>query len=64
MCILIVMHGRNVITIDPRIPTMPGRSTLGLHRPGKTLLRRQAEQAERSAVRGSAGRVKGELHRT
>ena len=25
-------------TIDPRIPTMPGRSTSDFHRPGKILL--------------------------
>ena len=27
------MHGRSRLTIDPRIPTMPGRSTSGFHRP-------------------------------
>ena len=25
------MHGGSHMTIDPRIPTMPGRSTLGFH---------------------------------
>ena len=29
------MHGRSRGTIDPRIPTTPGRSTLGFHRPGR-----------------------------
>ena len=28
---LILMHGRSLMTIDPRIPTMPGRSTSGFH---------------------------------
>ena len=30
----IVMHGRSLMGIDPRIPAMPGRSTPGFHRPG------------------------------
>ena len=50
------MHGRSLMTIDPRIPTMPGRSASGFHRPG----RHRVHQA-RSAVRGSADRMKGEL---
>ena len=33
--LLIMMHGRSRMTIDPRIPTMPGRSTSGFHRPGR-----------------------------
>ena len=33
--VLIIMHGRGRITTDPRIPTMPGRSTSGFHRPGR-----------------------------
>ena len=28
-----VTHGRSRMTTDPRIPTMPGRITLGFHRP-------------------------------
>ena len=28
------MHGRSRMTIDPYIPTMPGRSTSGFHQPG------------------------------
>ena len=43
--------------IDPRKPTMPGRSTSGLHQRGRYCL----HQA-RSAVRCSASRMKGELH--
>ena len=51
------MHGRSRVTIDPRTPTMPGRSTPGFHQPGRHCL----HQA-RSAVRCSASRMKGELH--
>ena len=29
------MHGRTRMTIDPRIPTMPGRSMSGFHRPSR-----------------------------
>ena len=29
------VHGRSRMTIDPRIPTMPGRSTSGFHQPGR-----------------------------
>ena len=50
------VHGRSRMTIDPRIPTMPGRSTSGFHQPGRHCL----HQA-RSAVRCSASRMKGEL---
>ena len=55
--VLIVMHGRSRVIIDPRTSTMPGRSTSSFHRPGRYCL----HQA-RSAVRCSASRVKGELH--
>ena len=51
------MHGRSRMTIEPRIPTMTGRSTSRFHRSG----RRHLHQA-RSAVRCSVGRMKGELH--
>ena len=51
--------GRSRMTIDPRIPTMPGRSISGFHRPGRHCL----HQA-RSAVRCPASRMKGELHPT
>ena len=53
------MHGRSLMTIDLRIPTMPGRSTSGCHRPGRHCL----HQA-RSAVWCRASRKKGELHPT
>ena len=33
--VLIIMHGRSRTIIDPRIPTMPGRSTTGFNRPGR-----------------------------
>ena len=49
-----LVHGRGRMTIDPCIPTMPGRSTSGFHRPGRHYL----HQA-RSAVRCSASRMKG-----
>ena len=55
--VLDIMHGRNRMTVDPRIPTMSGRSSSGLHRPGRCCL----PQA-RSAVRCSASRTEGELH--
>ena len=51
------VHGRSRMAIDPRIPTMPGRSTSGFHQLG-TLCLHQA----RSAVRCSASRMKGGLH--
>ena len=31
----IFMHVRSRMTIDPRIPTMPGRSTSSFHQPGR-----------------------------
>ena len=31
----IVKHGRGRMTVDPRIPTMPGPSTSGVHRPAR-----------------------------
>ena len=49
--------GRSRMTIDPRIPTMPGRSTSAFHEPGK-----HCWHQARSAVRCSASRPKGELH--
>ena len=50
----IFMHGRSRMTIDPRIPTMPGRSTPGFHQSGRHCLRQA-----RGAVRCSASRLKG-----
>ena len=57
--VLDVMHGRGRTTVDPRIPTMPGRRTSSFHQPGRYCL----HQA-RSAVRCWASRIKGELHPT
>ena len=33
--VLDLMHGRSRMTIDPRIPTRPGRSMSGFHQPGR-----------------------------
>ena len=52
-----LVHGRSRMTIDPRIPALPGRSTSVFHQPGRHCL----HQA-RSDVRCSASRMKGELH--
>ena len=54
-----VMHGHSRMTVDPRIPTMPGRNTSGFSRPGRHRLHRA-----RSAVRYWAIRMKGEPHPT
>ena len=51
------VHGRSRMTMDPRIPSMPGRSMSVFHQPGRHCL----HQA-RGAVRCSASRMKGELH--
>ena len=51
------VRGRSHMTIDPRIATMPGRSTSAFHQPDRHCL----HQA-RSAVRCSASCIKGELH--
>ena len=48
---------RSRMTMNPRIPTMPGRSTSGFHRPARRCL----DQA-RSAVRCSASGMKGWRH--
>ena len=55
----IFVHGRSCMTINPCIPTMPGRSTSGFHRPG-----RYCSHQARSAVRSSPSCMKGELHPT
>ena len=47
------VHGRSRMTIDPRIPTMPGRSTSCVHQPGRHCLRQA-----RSAMRCSTSRIK------
>ena len=44
--VLIVMDGRSRMTIDPRIPTMPGRSMSGFHRPGRHCLHQSAKRRE------------------
>ncbi|CAM9709040.1 unnamed protein product, partial [Laminaria digitata] len=33
--VIIIMHGGSRMTMDPRIPTVPGRSMKGFHRPGR-----------------------------
>ena len=53
--VLDLMHRRSRMTIDARIPTTPGRSMSGFHRPG-----RQCLHQARSAVRCPASRTKGE----
>ena len=47
------------MTIDPRIPKIPGRGTSGFHRSGRHCLHKA-----RSAVRCFSIRMKGELHPT
>ena len=51
------VHRRSLMTMDPRIPPVPGRSTSGFHQPGRHCL----HQA-RSAVRCAASCMKDELH--
>ena len=46
-----IMHGRSLMAIDPRIPTMPGRNTSGFHQPGRHCLHQ-----------ASAKRRRGEFH--
>ena len=50
-----IMHGRSHVIIDPCIPTMPGRSMSGFHRPGRHCLHQ-----ERSTGGCWASRMKGE----
>ena len=57
--VLIAMHGRGRATKDHPIPTIPGRSTSGFHRPGRHYLLQA-----RSAMRCSGSPVKGEQHQT
>ena len=52
-----LMHGRSRKIIDLRIPTTPGRSVSGFHRPGRHCL-----HLARSAVRRPRCRTKGDLH--
>ena len=51
------VHGCSRMSIDPRIPTMPGQSTSGFHLPGRHRLHQAGY-----GVRCSASRMKGELH--
>ena len=55
------VHCRNLeaIVIDPRIPTMPGRSTSSFSRPG-----RHRVHQSRNAMTCSASRMKSDLHST
>ena len=41
--VLVIMHGRSRMTIDPCIPTMPARSTSGFHGPGRHCLPKRRE---------------------
>ena len=41
-----VLHGRFRMTIDRRIPAMTGRSTSGIHRPGRRCLRQATKCRE------------------
>ena len=47
------VHGRSRMTIDLRIPTMPGRSTSGFHQPGR--------KEEGGGGKGGLGRQKYQL---
>ena len=40
------VHGRSRVTIDPRIPTMLGRSTSGFHQPGRHCMHQSAKRRE------------------
>ena len=42
--IVIFMHGRSRMTIDPCIPTMPGRTTSGFHPSGRRRLHPSAKR--------------------
>ena len=57
--VLVTMHGRSRTAIDPRIPTMPGRSTSSFYRAG-----RHRYHQTRSDVRCWASRMRCELHST
>ena len=41
-----VMHGRSRVTINPGIPTLPGRIRSGCHRPGRHWLAPSAKRRE------------------
>ena len=52
VCVVDIMHGRGRMTVDPRIPTIPGRSTLGFHRLGRHCLP-QVKSESPSSVEGA-----------
>ena len=56
------MHGRSCMTIDPRIPTMPGQSTSRFDQPSRRWL--VGPSAMRREVMVEASRMTGELHPT
>ena len=53
-----IMHDRSRMTIDHRIPTMPGRITSRFHRPGRHSLAPKLEAPYPTS------RMKGEQHPT
>ena len=53
------MHGRSRMTIDPRNPTLPGRSTSGFRLQGRLGLHQARSAGKRSVIR-----MKGEFHPT
>ena len=40
------LHGRSHMTMDPRVPTVPGRSTSGFHQSGRHFLAPTAKRRE------------------
>ena len=50
--VLNIMNGRSRMTIDSRIPKVPGRSTPGFHRPGRHCL--YAPSTKRREVLGES----------
>ena len=52
----VIMHGRSRMTIDPRLPTMPGRSRSGFDRPDRML----TPGANRREVSGESDKGRGE----
>ena len=49
-----VVHGRSRMAIDPRVPTMPGRSTVGFPPTRQTLRACTKRQAKREVLGGSS----------
>ena len=48
---LIIIHDRTRVAVDPRIPTMPGRSSSLFHRPGRHCLHQARGGGNSSAMR-------------